>query len=393
MPDKIYSRCPHCETVFRVSDAMLQKARGKVRCGACLSIFKASAHLVKPKKAAAAQKPVQKATQHKSHAENIESHTFNPANEQVKPPASKKVETSQASSIEQELELIINQYNEPDKQVKQQTKQTPTLKTVKPKPIPATEIEQKKVVEAPIEDSRPTIEEIDLSLDAPEQISNATSKALPEKKQTNKKLKPARRRTHDEEKDEPSLEQDGSIEQLSSALEGESLDPDPLDEFNDIIETKSHKLKWLLVVSLLSVSTTWGIWSLWTDRQKLAWDDTWGPVVQIMCKALPCALKPRRNINAIKLLERSIQPASEDDKLEFDLIIKNNAAFEQPYPVVQITFTDTNGNQVSTEQFQPSDYLSEEMAKRPMPINQRIHIMIRTQNPHPNTFGFEFQFL
>ena len=35
------TECPHCNTVFRVSEAVLEQANGQVRCGHCLAIFTA----------------------------------------------------------------------------------------------------------------------------------------------------------------------------------------------------------------------------------------------------------------------------------------------------------------------------------------------------------------
>ncbi|HEY5656003.1 MAG TPA: zinc-ribbon domain-containing protein, partial [Woeseiaceae bacterium] len=37
----MYTRCPECETVFRLSASALKQAGGKVRCGACDSTFNA----------------------------------------------------------------------------------------------------------------------------------------------------------------------------------------------------------------------------------------------------------------------------------------------------------------------------------------------------------------
>ncbi|MGH1471047.1 MAG: DUF3426 domain-containing protein [Cellvibrionaceae bacterium] len=45
MTDMI-TRCPSCDTSFRITQAQLQTAKGAVRCGACLHIFKAASHLV-----------------------------------------------------------------------------------------------------------------------------------------------------------------------------------------------------------------------------------------------------------------------------------------------------------------------------------------------------------
>jgi len=40
------TRCPKCNTAFRITSAQLQSAKGAVRCGSCLHVFKANDHLV-----------------------------------------------------------------------------------------------------------------------------------------------------------------------------------------------------------------------------------------------------------------------------------------------------------------------------------------------------------
>lgn len=45
MADRV-TCCPHCSTSFRITAAQLQTARGAVRCGSCLQIFRATDHLV-----------------------------------------------------------------------------------------------------------------------------------------------------------------------------------------------------------------------------------------------------------------------------------------------------------------------------------------------------------
>jgi predicted Zn finger-like uncharacterized protein len=41
----LFTRCPECETTFRVTDEALKKAHGQVRCGRCASVFNAYAEL------------------------------------------------------------------------------------------------------------------------------------------------------------------------------------------------------------------------------------------------------------------------------------------------------------------------------------------------------------
>lgn len=43
----MYTQCPHCQTCFRIAEAHLKAAKGKVRCGSCKQIFVATDHLYK----------------------------------------------------------------------------------------------------------------------------------------------------------------------------------------------------------------------------------------------------------------------------------------------------------------------------------------------------------
>jgi predicted Zn finger-like uncharacterized protein len=57
----MYTRCPQCETVFRVTPQQLQASAGQVRCGKCLEVFDAfaalSAQLPAPEPAASVRTP------------------------------------------------------------------------------------------------------------------------------------------------------------------------------------------------------------------------------------------------------------------------------------------------------------------------------------------------
>ena len=42
----MYTRCPQCQTVFRITAAQLKARDGRVRCGRCQNVFRADEHLV-----------------------------------------------------------------------------------------------------------------------------------------------------------------------------------------------------------------------------------------------------------------------------------------------------------------------------------------------------------
>ena len=53
----LQTRCPKCDTRFRVTDEQLSIAKGKVRCGNCMEVFNAIDHQVASPAAAATPPP------------------------------------------------------------------------------------------------------------------------------------------------------------------------------------------------------------------------------------------------------------------------------------------------------------------------------------------------
>ena len=47
MAEHLLTKCPHCSTTFRLTQAQLDIAGGAVRCGACYQVFHAAEHIVK----------------------------------------------------------------------------------------------------------------------------------------------------------------------------------------------------------------------------------------------------------------------------------------------------------------------------------------------------------
>lgn len=59
---QMVTRCPKCATAFRITSTQLESAKGAVRCGSCLHIFKAQDYLVKSSPTESANPPDKKPT-------------------------------------------------------------------------------------------------------------------------------------------------------------------------------------------------------------------------------------------------------------------------------------------------------------------------------------------
>jgi len=56
----VYTRCPQCQTVFRLTSAQLKVRGGQVRCGRCQHVFRADQHIVESQVPAQAAAPARK---------------------------------------------------------------------------------------------------------------------------------------------------------------------------------------------------------------------------------------------------------------------------------------------------------------------------------------------
>ncbi len=502
MPHNIYTRCPECSTVFRVTEQHLNIAKGKVRCGACLSIFKATDHLVRPKDDESSAKnealdsepnessptePSQEtqpapeqsadtshsmidrlAEQHKdhpaepqggdpllkaSHEAEMEIHFTKKEHKTSYPIGSYTEDGALEQSGSEEIDSVADTQNEEpgdshqsgldDISIDIENEQgeepgsnddqefDPSLDEINDflieddfsdskEPLPTNDFEANESnesldysahIESPVEqanDAENLDEEItqhfDDILQTPledeslEQEPFQDSYEMDDVSQISDESPQLNDVSSSDLLDEfdtlSDSEDDININTLSANLDGETLEPDPLDEFDEIIEQKNHTFKWLGLVIVLLMLLGWGTFTLWSERQTLAYDSTWSGAVNTMCSILDCNIQPRRDIQAIELIQRNVRPnEANPDISEFSLMLRNNAAYDQPYPTVEISFTDTEGNVIATETHTPENYLAEDLLNTAMPVGQKVHILIIAKEPRSQVFGFQFNFL
>jgi|GEM_PF-5370945 len=488
MSQSIFTRCPECSTVFRVTEEHLALAKGKVRCGACMNVFTATEHLVRPKSSSSAtdssssiERSLDKALgtsieEHQPSDDGLlrasneaeqeirwgdkpENRTEYPIDRFGQPTADQAPDIEESGESNESSEQPINEFSDSsshEEPFDQQDFVSPMQDDLHaPESFEEPDLEERIVGEQSAEKHKEQLDPSDddiesFAIDAfedevssdnlpyqndsqasDELTSDATdgsytegslsssdevdysdadetdlddesagfsdqAQSISEDDSTSSRsdaVKDQEALNDSIRSEHPTLNDDFSIDRLSDALAEEDLEPDPLDEFDDIVERKSHALKWMVISIVLVGGLGFFIYWLWSDRQTLAWDDTWGSSVQVLCSVAPCDLKPRRNVAAIELLQRDIRPSENNPEItEFNLFIRNNADYEQPYPTVEIRFTDTKGAIVSSEIHSPEDYLSADVKGRMMPVNQRTLILIQARKSNANAFGFEFNF-
>ena len=108
-----------------------------------------------------------------------------------------------------------------------------------------------------------------------------------------------------------------------------------------------------------------------------------------------CELPPPRNLARIESLGLNIMSHPRyADSLLVDTLILNRAAFEQPFPQIELVFRNDRGNIVASRAFLPDEYLAGELrGVKLMPLGQSVRINISIADPGSNAVNYEMRFL
>ncbi len=401
------TRCPKCQTAFRITHDQLQIARGAVRCGSCLHIFKAVDYWVTP--------PATQLDNQDNVEQNPNSNTHEVSEEQPQQPVehdddlliSDDMEAADSSSLSFEGDLD-NNFMEFDSQGSQarplfdhqsSSKSTESIKQ-------ADESWADELLEE--DDSQPPPSH---SADASDNSLNGASHSETDRSNDSTQPEPPQPLiTLVGSDDEEHIDQD-TTEQASESsstetevvpetniidpADAEALQqPNPLDELLSNLEPSPVEIscapnsrRWpqKLLWSSLSLIAALGLIGQvgWIKFEQLSREQPYRDIYATLCPLLQCQLPPlhdRRQIQAYNLVVRSHPQA--DNALIVDAIMLNNAAFAQPFPPLQLSFSNLQGKTIAQRRFDASDYLGGELAgQRDIPSGQPIHLSLEIIDP------------
>ncbi|MBY4679052.1 DUF3426 domain-containing protein [Marinobacterium arenosum] len=130
---------------------------------------------------------------------------------------------------------------------------------------------------------------------------------------------------------------------------------------------------------------------LWFERQTLAWQPPYDAFYRLVCAEFGCQLPRRQAIEQIHSQRLVIQPHPKYlDALQVELILENQAAFEQPYPALQLSFSDLKGRLVAQRRFQPNEYLDlGRVDPSAMPAGQPVQLLLEIMKPGVRAVNYQ----
>lgn len=357
---KSITACPHCNTQFLVDDEQLSQYKGKVRCGNCLNVFNAVDYFVQSEPTdAVADIAVERA---KPEAEK----TITPT---VAAPATLKeatAETTVPDVVEETIipEAIDTVSNESQPNEIEETSQADSTDndTIDQAYIDKTQslieninVDQFKVdIDPEIDvvpeaDNGTATKEPSFSV-APDPVASATDKSS---MATDEHQSASSNDYADY--DLPPEPNFSSNEQINNSVENtENID----EAANLYLKEKQPAPLWVKLLILLFIVALIGQ-VIYFMRDKIAQTFPEAKsVLQKLCQPIGCKINLPREIHLFSIDDSGIQEDAErQDVIRLTSTITNRADFNQAYPDLEVTLTDTKDKPKIRRVFKSAEYL------------------------------------
>ena len=423
------TRCPHCRTTFRVRDEHLKVANGAVRCGSCLQVFKAAEHFVDEEQLQAEkqaeEKPVSQPAAKPSESKPAEEELLihddmdDDIDDDVLIGDDGLIHDDMMDDDEPDTHESISDDPMVDLGIRAPEKED--------RPAPRNDLE----IDASIFDLKnASTDTLDL-MDPDSAVHDFTSDKDPDEAWADALL------DDDDSVEEITLggleisetsqynfDDSGNDEEFSQFKAGAEADDfqgfvddddnmhlgsDDLDSEATEIMVPADSVAGLqedpleLQKRKRGSSFPWG-WSLASLLMLLIaggqtlffkfdqWSRTpqWRPLYTQVCNLAGCTLPNVQNMKQLSTQHLVVRSHPKLQKaLMVDTLMQNLANYPQPFPDLELVFSDLNNNVVASRQFLPSEYLSGELAGQTLiPSRTPVHIALEIADPGPEAVSY-----
>ncbi|MGB5441445.1 MAG: zinc-ribbon and DUF3426 domain-containing protein [Gammaproteobacteria bacterium] len=146
-----------------------------------------------------------------------------------------------------------------------------------------------------------------------------------------------------------------------------------------------------VVLLVLLIGAQW----VFFNRAELAGNPQWRPHLEQVCSYLHCDLPLQVDLAQLELLNRDVrQHPRVEEALLVNATLSNRAEFTQPFPVLEVSFSDTGGNIVAARRFRPIEYIIDNyIIKRGMLPGEPVPVVLEIVDPGEVAASYQFGFL
>lgn len=115
------------------------------------------------------------------------------------------------------------------------------------------------------------------------------------------------------------------------------------------------------------------------------------PMIETLCAPLPCRKLPPIDMRHMDLVETQVAPHPRYDKaLRIKATLVNRADTVQPYPLLEVSLIDSQGQLVARRAYQPREYLSRpEAIQKGLPPQVAVNVQLDITSPGAQASGYE----
>ncbi|PCI76824.1 MAG: hypothetical protein COB20_09720 [SAR86 cluster bacterium] len=144
----------------------------------------------------------------------------------------------------------------------------------------------------------------------------------------------------------------------------------------------------LLLGGLLSSQYLWQRMELYSQLPQLR------PLYEVACTYLNCALPEYADIDSIRSENLAVQThPTFANGLMINTVIRNTAAFEQPFPILILSFNSVENSVIALREFTSADYLDPGLRSiQAMPPKTPVQISLAIMDPGPEAVNYTLAF-
>ena len=129
------------------------------------------------------------------------------------------------------------------------------------------------------------------------------------------------------------------------------------------------------------------------DRARLAADRDWRPRILALCGLLQCSVPPWREPSALRITSRDLRPhPARPGVLVVSATFRNDAPFPQPWPQLQLSLQNLDGESLGLRRFAPREYLGAAPATPLVGAGQSASVRVEILDPGKRAVAFDFEF-
>lgn len=158
---------------------------------------------------------------------------------------------------------------------------------------------------------------------------------------------------------------------------------------------ESHRLRsTLLFLSILLLGGLLSSQYLWQRKELYSQLPQLRPLYEVACTYLDCALPEYTDIDSVRSENLTVQThPTLANGLMVNTIIRNTAAFEQPFPILILSFNSAQNNIIALREFTPGEYLDPGLRSiQAMPTNTPVQIGLAIMDPGAEAVNYTLAF-